>query len=205
MTKSAEEKKRIEDAQMEDARVRGEKKFREEDVLKRIAAEEAMKQIAPGKEKKVKFTPAPTTNKKDWEAILGAYKKQFGLEPNEKGILVFPSPEAAVKFFTDMAKEGRTFFATKCDANDKLTDYHFFACGDGVLYKGTYAEIKSALTAAVQSAPENKVTLEGLNIFNALMPTAPNPAAQMRGAIQDQRKAPEESPEAAHTPKPPTR
>ena len=59
--------------------------------------------------------------------------------------------------------------------------------------------------AAVERAPDNKVTLEGLNIFNALMPTAPNPTAQMRGAIQDQRKAPEEPTEAAHTTTPPTR
>ena len=199
MTKSADEKKRIEDAHMEAARARDEKKFREEEALRLMAAEEVTKQIAPGKEKEIKFTPASSTNKKDLDAILSAYKKQFGLEPNEKGMLVFPSLEVAVKFFTDMAAAGLTFFATKYDASDKPTDYHLFACGDGVLYKGTYAEIKSALVAAVERAPDNKVTLEGLNIFNALMPTAPNPTAQMRGAIQDQRKAPEEPAEAAHT------
>jgi hypothetical protein len=187
---SSEEKKRIQEAQARAAEIIA----REEEIKRRAAAEAITEKPPVEEESEIKFAPLPTGYKNDWNSIVEEYKKRYGLKVDERGMLIFNTPAEAIKFFTEMAKEGFSFFATRYDNNDKPTDYHVFSFGNGTLFKGTYAEIKSELLTALKNNPDDKEIKNGLKTFNSLMPAGPNPAAQMREKLNEHRTEAEEAP-----------
>lgn len=199
MTKSAEELKRLQEAQARAAEII----MHEEEMKRKAAAEDITEKKPIEKTSETSFAPLPTAYKQDWNKIVEEYKKKYGIGPNEKGMLVFSSPAEAVKFFKALAELGLKFFATKYDENDKPVDYHMFSCGNGILYKGTYTEIHAELAAAVKNNPENKILARGLKMFKSLMPAGPNPvAADMRERMQEHRKAGGEEQEPTRKPTP---
>ena len=126
----------------------------------------------------VKFVPTQPTGpySKDWPAILHDYEKQFKRKPDESGALVFPTPEDAVSFFEAQAKAERKFCAVEV-VNGQRIDNYMFSCGEGKLYKGSAADIKSQLAADLEKDPKNSNLREGLETFKKMAPE-PKPAVQ---------------------------
>lgn len=150
------------------------------------------------------FKPTPNVSQKSWQKILEEYEKLYGHGADKNGALVFPTHDAAIQFFAAQAEAGNKFFATQC-VNGQATDFHVYSFGNGQLYKGSYAEIKSQLKAAASEHPDNTSIAEGLSEFNQLMPAAPNHASRLRGEIDEHRRTTgegEAAPVASRAPNP---
>lgn len=124
------------------------------------------------------------TAKVDWQKILSAYRDLYPDSPIKNNCLVFTSQQDAQTFFNDQAQSSRTFFVQEF-INDKPSGFHFFSCGNGVLYSGSIDEIHQQLLAAQKDNPSAHVE-EGLEFIAKQM--APNPAANFRSALNGQRE-----------------
>jgi hypothetical protein len=139
-----------------------------------------------------------------WKKIVENYKKEFPDAKIEEGnCLRFESTTSATNFFTTQAQEGSPFLATwVVDGN--IVDDHFFSCGDGTLYKGSFAEIAQQLEAALETAThpdiQGKIS-EGLARIKQAMPKEQNPAAEWKSKLQESKSATnaENTEEAANT------
>lgn len=131
----------------------------------------------------VMFAPTQPTGaySKDWPAILADYTNKFNKKPDESGTLIFPTQDDAVNFFEAQAKAERKFCAVEV-VDGKRIDNYMFSCGEGKLYKGSAADIKSQLAADLKKDPNNSNLREGLDVFKKMAPE-PKPAAQ--AAIKD--------------------
>ena len=164
-----------------------------QEQLRRTAAAEALvpkKQIKEKSKASFICSPKPSSksHEEDWKKIVADFEKQFHHGLDKDGVMQFASMKDATDFFKKQAEqEKRCFFATECKKG-KMLDHHFYSCGDGHLYEGTYLDIEKQLVATVKSHPEDTITAAGLEEFRSLMPTStPNPATEMREHIKDQR------------------
>lgn len=184
MPKSAEQLRRELQEVKEAAVLEAERKNirLQEEELERKKAESA-----------VSFVLKPTDNEVKAADLVQEYKKQFDKEPRNDGVLDFASEEEALSFFSKVAAENKTFFATRVQGTQEL-DEHVFSCGDSKLYKGSYAEIKQQLEDAAKANPSNKVTAAGLEKFCSLIPKATSDlTSNMRVHAQAQRDAVEKA------------
>ena len=124
------------------------------------------------------------TAKDDWQKILNAYRDLYPDSPIKDNCLVFASQDDARTFFDNQAKLLRTFFAQEF-VNDKASGFHFFSCGNGVLYSGSIGEIHQQLLSAQKDNPSAHVE-EGLAFIAKQMVS--NPAVNFRSALNEQRE-----------------
>lgn len=129
-----------------------------------------------------------------WKKIVEDYKKKFPDAECDGKTLVFPTRNDAVQFFNNFALNGDPFHATFV-VNGVLQDDHLFSCGDGQLYKGTYAAIQQSLEANLktQTDPELKAKiLSGIEHIKAQTATL-NPASNMRNKLQTSKEEEQEN------------
>lgn len=122
-----------------------------------------------------------------WKEILKDYENEDYAKPRtEHGALVFPGPEEAKKFFQEQAGKNREFLATYMK-DGQLQDSHYFSCGDGQLYSGSYQDINSQLQKALITASEsNREKIESgiKHIETMQQQRKPTTAQEMRAKVQ---------------------
>jgi hypothetical protein len=207
MTKENEQKIRAEkDRQLkekiaEERRLLEEKRRLDEAMAQQALADRGQ-QVMPEAEAEGSVGVKPgvnlTSSSPRSKEIIDAYTKQNGGKgPDESGVFVFPTLDDAINFYTEQARLGLCFFDTQVDANNQPVqpDFHVFSCGDGHLYKGTYAEIEKELTLA---ASNNPLTAKGLQVFKERTSTVTPPvstANEFRQQLLAQQKKEEPAPE----------
>lgn len=156
-------------------------------------------------------TDSDEDNKKfqsDWPLILKNYhefrkEEQFSddIQVDESGMLVFPSMESAVKFFTAQANLGYKFLAERFENNQPTGDCQF-SCGNGQLFSGTLETIKSQLEKALELNPDDEKLATGLEYINTQI-TPANNVNQMRDKLASMKMTDTEEPVSTiPTPKP---
>lgn len=121
-----------------------------------------------------------------WKQITDLHQKRPDALPIKNGILAFITHQDAKLFFTDMAARGLEFLATHLE-NNKPVDHHFFSCGQGKTYEGSFAEILEQLKSALktETAPDLTAKLnKGIEYIKNSMPKDSNPASEMRSKLQ---------------------
>lgn len=151
------------------------------------------------------------SNDKDWKLIVDAYKKEYPKNEIKDNLLTFPSPENAISFFKQQAKDTppRKFFASEF-ANGKSTGNHVFSCGSGTLYKGSLDDIQKQLAsdlAAKSNDPDLKAGMEQINRIIStnktrefrlqredLVASQPNDTDHNQSTAEDAGTAPQQTP-----------
>lgn len=144
------------------------------------------------KEKTFKFSPVPQVKIKNWDAVIEAYRAQFGIKGYEKSnTLEFASREDAILFFDEKAQAGHEFLA--CEVT---SGYCVFSCGSKKLYQGSSLErIQEELEADSKIYPDDHKIKEGLELISNIL--AAQEAAEkdagcnttrMREQLQGQRE-----------------
>lgn len=122
--------------------------------------------------------------KGDWHKILSAYRELYPESAVKDNCLIFTSQQDALTFFNNQAKSSHTFFVQEF-TNDKASGFHFYACGNGVLYSGSIDDIHQQLQRAQQDNPSAQVN-EGLAFITKQM--VANPTTNFRSALNGQRE-----------------
>lgn len=135
-----------------------------------------------------------TGNKSDYQKIIEDYNKQYPetavKDTDEKGVLIFPSRDAATDFLAAQAasKPPRKFLFSEMDATSgQLMDFHFFSCGDGALYKGSMSEIQNQLQEAQKANPDNGKIKAGLELIKARLNT--NASVDYKSRVAEARNS----------------
>lgn len=115
-----------------------------------------------------------------WNDLVGDYERVCGRKPEDDGALVFPSHESAETFFTEQAGLKRDFLVSQLTEDRKPTGYNFLSCGDGHLYKGSFAEIKQQLEAALAKKDSSELR-KGLKTIESHLYR--NEVAAVRGKV----------------------
>lgn len=187
-----QDKQKKRDMEMELAR-------QEEERLRRLREGNAQ-ETGPQAEDNVAMGLKPNaTQASDWNEVVKSYKKKFPqLKIAEDGTLTFPDRESADAFFTEQAKK-HVFLATWV-VNGELQDDHFYSCGNGKLYKGSFAHILEALNQdlAAEHDSKKKETLEkGIEHLRNMMPKESNLTADHRSKLQEYKGTAAEEPQSA--------
>lgn len=123
-----------------------------------------------------------TISGRAWNDIVSDYEKAYApRKPEDDGALVFPSKESAETFFTEQADLKRDFLVSQVTEDRKLTGYNLFSCGDGHLYKGSFAEIKQQLEAALEERDSPELR-KGLKTIESHLYR--NEVAAVRGQVK---------------------
>lgn len=156
-----------------------------------LAADDEPSPKPQPEEIKPRFNLVPTGGEsEDWKKILQDFKKKYPDAVIENNVLVFPTKEDAIAFFTAQANQEppRKFLVAEMDSNGKRTGFHVFSCGNGTLYQGNLNEIKEQLKQDLQNNPEDPNLKEGLATIARLL----NPSKGFKESLI-QAKDPEAS------------
>lgn len=194
-SKTEEQNKRDNDKNFELARLEAEKLRRQQELN--------AQETKPLLKHEVNIKPqSPQDN--HWRDVIKNYKKKFPeLEIAKDGTLTFPDRKSAEQFFTEQAKN-HEFLATWV-VDGKMQDDHFYSCGNGKLYVGSFAEILATLNqdlkAETDTKMKNKLT-HGIAHLKSFMPQEANPAFEMRSKLQESKRGTEsDTPEETPSPK----
>lgn len=119
--------------------------------------------------------------------LAAEYEKQFNRKMTDDHIMSFATMEEAVAFFEAQAKLGHVFLACRVDEQKNFMDDNCFSCGDGTLYRGTFAEIASQLESVIRADTSNTHARDGLVIIKSYMPPNANPVKSARDDMRDLR------------------
>ncbi|KTD51177.1 hypothetical protein [Legionella quateirensis] len=133
-------------------------------------------------EEVTRFNLQPTgIESDDWKKIVEDFKKKYPNSPVENNVLIFPTKDDAIVFFTAQASQEppRKFLASELDQNGKPTGFNVFSCGDGTLYQGTLNEIEEQLKTELKDNPDDPNLKQGLATITRLL----NPAKGFRETL----------------------
>ncbi|MBL7479020.1 hypothetical protein [Legionella bononiensis] len=133
-------------------------------------------------EEMTRFNLQPTgVEADDWKKIVEDFKKKYPNVPIENNVLVFPTKDDAIAFFTTQATQEppRKFLASELDSNGKPTGFYAFSCGNGTLYQGTLNEIEEQLKSEQENNPDDPNLKQGLATISRLL----NPAKGYRETL----------------------
>lgn len=162
--------------------------FEQQEANKQRLAQEAQFQQPLDDEDKglvspLLIKPVLTPSANDWQQVLNNYKKAYSDRTIKDNCLLFLSQDEALIFFREQAKAGHTFLVQEL-INGQASGFYCFSCGNGMLYSGRLEDIQQQMQQAQQEQPSPKLD-EGLALIAKYM--APNPAANFRSALSEQR------------------
>ncbi len=133
----------------------------------------------------------PSLKPVEWETILSDYERLFKRKPEPDGTVIFDTQEEATTFFSQQASKSREFLVTCLSPEKQELNAHYFSCGNGKLYKGSFEEIKQQLEIALANNESTPVRNGLKTIENQIY----------RKKMSDFRKA-QHPPEVDHAAKP---